>query len=106
MNWNYNDLGSGNCVGSVYDPPHCVGYNNGEVHEGFEILCRRGSDGAVVFVYLKLFIIGITAPGTVNVSLWMICRAVKQQEQVNAGYEAICVHSQHCPSDSIWCKQP
>ncbi len=40
-----NDAGAGICTSPVYYPPHCYGYDVGEIRDGFEIPCGRGSDG-------------------------------------------------------------
>ena len=39
---NYNDDGSGVCISPAYNPPHCIGYEDGQVREGFTFLyfCR------------------------------------------------------------------
>ena len=66
---------------SVYDPPHCVGYENGEIREGFTIPCGRGRDGAVIFYYFMAFITFCIIPVVICISLRMIYRAVKLQEK-------------------------
>ena len=42
---NLNDDGGGNCYAPVYEPPHCAGYSDGEVRDGFNIPCGQGRDG-------------------------------------------------------------
>jgi len=84
---NDNDTGSGNCVYPVYDPPHCIGYDVGEVREGFDIPCGRGRDGAVLFVYVAFFVtFCVVPPIIIGMSFGMIYRAAKQQEQANLRY--------------------
>jgi len=85
---NLNHRGNGLCTLVVYDPPHCIGYADGDVHEGFEVPCGRGHDGAVLFYYFAFFFTFFAVPIIIGVSLWMIYRAVKQQEQAIARYGA------------------
>jgi hypothetical protein len=66
---------------SVYNPPHCVGYEDGEIREGFTIPCGRGRDGAVVFYYSMAFVTFCIVPVVICVSLGMIYNAVKLQEK-------------------------
>ena len=53
---NYNDNGGGSCFKAVYNPPHCEGYEDGQIPEGFKIPCGRGRDGAVLFYYIVMFV--------------------------------------------------
>ena len=55
---NFNDKGTGICIAPVYEPPHCIGYEDGETRDGFDIPCGRGRDGAVIFYYLNGFVNG------------------------------------------------
>ena len=45
-NQNANANG-GICNRPIYKPPHCIGYEDGNILEGFEIPCGCGRDGAV-----------------------------------------------------------
>ena len=41
----FNNMGFGGpCYPSTYHPPHCEGYENGIIPEGFTVPCGRGSD--------------------------------------------------------------
>jgi len=70
----------------VYDPPHCIGYEDGDIREGFTIPCGRGRDGAVLFAYVVFFITLLIAPCVVAISLGLIYRGVRQQEMKMARY--------------------
>lgn len=86
VNENLNDGGGGSCFEAVYDPPHCVGYEDGEVPEGFDIPCGRGRDGAIVFYYGVMFFTLFILPIIIGVSLGMIYRAVLRQEKTISRY--------------------
>lgn len=79
--------GGGLCYAPVYEPPHCVGYEDGEIREGFEIPCGRGHDGVPLLYYLAFFITFFAVPIIVGVSLWMIYKAVHRQERTIARYD-------------------
>ena len=85
---NLNNAGGGTCYDAIYNPPHCDGYEDGEIPEGFEIPCGRGRDGAVLFYYVALFVTLFIVPIIVGVSLAMIYRAVSKQERSIARYGA------------------
>jgi len=70
----------------VYDPPHCIGYEDGDIREGFTIPCGRGRDGAVLFAYLVSFITFLIVPCVIAISLGIIYRGVRQQEKKMARY--------------------
>jgi len=101
---NYNaELGDGDCTGSpTYNPPHCEGYNEGEVREGFEIPCGRGRFGNLyaVSVTLCAAILWVT-PITICVSLGTIYRSVTEQERRIARYGvgALNPSAQHTSGD-------
>ncbi|KAL7475146.1 hypothetical protein ACHAW6_001072 [Cyclotella cf. meneghiniana] len=88
INGNINDGGGGSCYVPIYKPPHCVGYEDGEIREGFTIPCGRGRDGAVTFYYTMLFITFCVVPVVICVSLGMIYRAMKLQEKALSRYGA------------------
>ena len=87
-NKNLNEGGGGNCYVPTYDPPHCIGYEDGQVREGFEIPCGRGRDGAVTFANVAVLITFFVVPMVVLVSLGLIYRSVLQQEKRSARYGA------------------
>jgi hypothetical protein len=84
----FNDGGRGNCNAPIYKPPHCIGYEDGETREGFDIPCGRGHDGAPVIFYLGGAIIAFIVPLIIGTSLGMIYRSVSKQENNMASYGA------------------
>merc|ERR1712038_277414 len=81
----YHNSGSGMCVVGVNYPPHCVGYDVGEVRPGFEIACGSGLEGfeissivAVLFPIISIIVMIIC--------LGMIYRTVQKQEREVAKY--------------------
>jgi len=89
----------------VYDPPHCIGYEDGDIREGFTIPCGRGRDGAVLFAYLVSFITFLIVPCVIAISLGIIYRGVRQQEKKMARYgESVLIQSPQptaaCTNDS------
>eukprot|EP00956_Cyclotella_meneghiniana_P020458 scaffold36249_cov36-Cyclotella_meneghiniana.AAC.3 len=52
VNKNYNAGESGQCSTTpIYNPPHCQGYEDGEVREGFTIPCGRGRGEAFYLTF-------------------------------------------------------
>eukprot|EP00579_Thalassiosira_antarctica_P000773 CAMPEP_0201866146 /NCGR_PEP_ID=MMETSP0902-20130614/821_1 /ASSEMBLY_ACC=CAM_ASM_000551 /TAXON_ID=420261 /ORGANISM="Thalassiosira antarctica, Strain CCMP982" /LENGTH=166 /DNA_ID=CAMNT_0048391055 /DNA_START=162 /DNA_END=659 /DNA_ORIENTATION=- len=88
VNHNLNADTHGGCYGAVYDPPHCIGYEDGQIREGFEIPCGRGRDGAVTFysVYFLALLLGTLI--VIVTSLGVIYRDVSNQEKRMARYGA------------------
>ncbi|KAL9188595.1 hypothetical protein ACHAXT_006973 [Thalassiosira profunda] len=84
---NINSDGKGMCFVPVYDPLHCIGYEDGEIRDGFEIPCGRGRDGAVLFSYIGFFATLLTVPIIISILLGMIYRSVRQQEKRMERYE-------------------
>lgn len=83
---NFNLGSGGNCYMAVYRPPHCIGYEDGQVREGFDIPCGRGSDGAMLFYYFSGYTTLLAVPIIIGVSLGSIYRSVLQQERIMRGY--------------------
>jgi len=96
---NFNDGGGGNCFAPIYEPPHCIGYEDGETREGFEIPCGRGHDGAVLFYYLNGFGTLFLVPLVVGTSLGVIYRSVSKQENKMASYGASTLNATQTASD-------
>eukprot|EP00579_Thalassiosira_antarctica_P024422 CAMPEP_0201986796 /NCGR_PEP_ID=MMETSP0904-20121228/91460_1 /ASSEMBLY_ACC=CAM_ASM_000553 /TAXON_ID=420261 /ORGANISM="Thalassiosira antarctica, Strain CCMP982" /LENGTH=468 /DNA_ID=CAMNT_0048540873 /DNA_START=210 /DNA_END=1617 /DNA_ORIENTATION=- len=86
VNQNLNTSMAGSCVVPVYDPPHCIGYEDGQVREGFEIPCGRGRDGAPTFALVYFFILTFGTPIVIGTSLGMLYRDLSKQEKRMARY--------------------
>eukprot|EP00579_Thalassiosira_antarctica_P001931 CAMPEP_0201876728 /NCGR_PEP_ID=MMETSP0902-20130614/8336_1 /ASSEMBLY_ACC=CAM_ASM_000551 /TAXON_ID=420261 /ORGANISM="Thalassiosira antarctica, Strain CCMP982" /LENGTH=153 /DNA_ID=CAMNT_0048404031 /DNA_START=47 /DNA_END=505 /DNA_ORIENTATION=+ len=71
VNQNLNDNMGGICIMPVYDPLHCIGYEDGQVREGFKIPCGRGRDGAVTFWFVGYSIFFYGTPIVIGTSLGM-----------------------------------
>jgi len=78
--------GGGNCYAPVYRPLHCIGYEDGEIREGFDIPCGRGHDGAVLVYYGGLFTIMFVVPLIIGSSLGIIRMSVLKQENLMTRY--------------------
>eukprot|EP00553_Chaetoceros_curvisetus_P015258 CAMPEP_0204645080 /NCGR_PEP_ID=MMETSP0718-20130828/1927_1 /ASSEMBLY_ACC=CAM_ASM_000674 /TAXON_ID=230516 /ORGANISM="Chaetoceros curvisetus" /LENGTH=149 /DNA_ID=CAMNT_0051666825 /DNA_START=114 /DNA_END=559 /DNA_ORIENTATION=+ len=61
-----NDGGGGICNWSAHYPPHCQGYGVGDVRDGFEIPCYRGSEGADTFLISQM--VGLLIPGVIIIA--------------------------------------
>jgi len=99
VNKNYNGGGRGVCNTPIYNPPHCQGYEDGEVREGFTIPCGRGQGEAF---FLIVSIVATTIPPVViGVSLAMLYRHVSNQEKRMSHYGtgALDTSSEQSPSD-------
>ena len=83
---NLNNGGGGICYAAVYDPPHCSGYEDGQIPDGFVIPCGRGRDGLVGLFYGLMLMTLFVVPIVVGVSLIVIYRFVSKQERKNARY--------------------
>lgn len=97
---NANDDGGGVCFDPVYEPPHCIGYEDGQIREGFEIPCGRGRDGALIFRYLAFFLTLFGTPIFVGISLGIIYRSVLQQERKMSRYGASTFNHQNQNSNN------
>jgi len=70
------------CLAPVYEPPHCIGIEDGQVREGFEIPCGRGSDGPSQIIFLVGFSFVIfVSPTIIGVTLGIMYRHVSRQER-------------------------
>eukprot|EP00956_Cyclotella_meneghiniana_P035354 scaffold114268_cov37-Cyclotella_meneghiniana.AAC.4 len=82
----YNDGGTGSCLTATYNPPHCDGYEDGEVREGFTIPCGRGQ--GEVFYTISGIVVLLIPPVVIGVSLAMLYRHVSKQEKIMSRYGA------------------
>jgi len=100
VNKNYNAGESGQCSTTpIYNPPHCQGYEDGEVREGFTIPCGRGRGEAFYLTFGGLST--IITPIVIGVSLGMLYRHVSKHEKRMARYGIGALHtsSEQSPSD-------
>jgi len=79
----YNPYGGSACIAPTnYGVPHCIGIEDGEVREGFEIPCGRGGDGpSTIIFYVGFSFIIFWSPTTTSVTLGMMHRHVSRQER-------------------------
>lgn len=83
---NLNTDSTGTCFTSIYDPPHCDGYEDGDVRDGFEIPCGRGGDGFPAFSDALRLASMFVPPVVIGTSLGMIYRDVWKAESRVARY--------------------
>mmetsp|Transcript_5681 Transcript_5681/g.12474 ORF Transcript_5681/g.12474 Transcript_5681/m.12474 type:complete len:445 (-) Transcript_5681:631-1965(-) len=81
----------GECFLPVYDPPHCIGYEDGQVREGFEIPCGRGSDAYAAFSYAWALVLSFGTPITVVATLGMMFKHVSQLDKRITRYGAAAI---------------
>ncbi len=81
----FNAHGNVPCISVYHYPPHCFGYDVGEVREGFKIACGRGLDGAWISSLASMVLVIIPVI-PMAVSLTMIHRVVRKQERKLARY--------------------
>ncbi len=99
--------GVGICTWPVHYPPHCYGYDVGEVRDGFDIPCGRGLQGAVTFL-IGAMVLMLIPVFIIIASLAVIYRAVKKQESkistygVNALNISTNVNDNDTQNDSMW----
>lgn len=80
VNDNYNNSGAWDCVSSpTYYPPHCLGYDDGTVPEGFEIPCGRGSGEN--FYLVSVMVNFFAPPVIIGGTLGLLFRTVSKQER-------------------------
>jgi hypothetical protein len=82
----FNGPNGGICFGEPYFPPHCIGYEVGDIPEGYSIPCGRGADEdghaslQSIALYVGFFLILIIAPLTILVTMAMMFRSVIEIE--------------------------
>jgi hypothetical protein len=79
------------CVVGPNDPPHCIGYENGDTPEGFSIPCGRGDGGENQILYLVTAIGGfgstmIVTPAIIAGTMLLMYRSVSKIEQRMRNY--------------------
>ncbi|KAL7529401.1 hypothetical protein ACHAWF_002965 [Thalassiosira exigua] len=85
----FNPNIGGTCQGSspVYFPPHCTGFQDGEIPPGFTVPCGRGRN-AHAFKLGIGFITMFLVPIIVGVTLFLIYKVVSKQERIISTYGA------------------
>ena len=96
MNANVGGLCS---AADFYYPPHCDGYEDGYIPEGFEIPCGRGRSVQII-IYITSSVTLFLVPITIGSSLWIIYRSVLRTEQRNARYGAGALRPNHSQPES------
>mmetsp|Transcript_12347 Transcript_12347/g.35302 ORF Transcript_12347/g.35302 Transcript_12347/m.35302 type:complete len:469 (-) Transcript_12347:82-1488(-) len=87
VNQNYNTTGAGVCtLAPIYEPGHCVGYEDGDIRPGFEIPCGRGKQEALYRWFS--FVVFMIPPVVIVIAFAMIYGAVRQQEKTIGRYGA------------------
>jgi uncharacterized membrane protein len=79
----YNVASGGNCYATMYLPPHCIGYEAGDIPEGYSIPCIRGGKydclGLRAMAH-NLWIL-IIAPVIILVTMTMMFKSVSSTEK-------------------------
>ena len=80
----FNNVGFGGpCYPSTYHPPHCEGYENGMIPEGFTVPCGRGSD-----FYSKTSSLLLITPIVIVGTMTSMYRTVRKIENNMQNYGA------------------
>ena len=87
----YNASGGVACFMVPNDPPHCIGYENGDTPEGFSIPCGRGDGGENPILYLVTSIVGfgsvlIVTPTVIIGTMLLMYRSVSKIEKNMRNY--------------------
>ena len=73
------------CWAYQYNPPHCKGYEDGVVPDGYEVPCGRGPYGKLL-LWLGVMPLAFCAPLAMIVSMTMTYRTVLKMEKKMAKY--------------------
>uniref|UniRef100_A0A7S3QE63 G-protein coupled receptors family 1 profile domain-containing protein n=1 Tax=Chaetoceros debilis TaxID=122233 RepID=A0A7S3QE63_9STRA len=77
----------GFCGGPSYNPGHCIGYDDGEVPDGFTIPCGRGnSDIGRIWYRSLLAWVGIAPLIIIGTSLTLVYKSVLKNEEKMSRY--------------------
>jgi hypothetical protein len=73
------------------DPPHCIGYESGDMPKGFSIPCGRGDGGENPILYPVTSIVGfgsvlIVTPTVIGATMLLMYRSVSKIEQRMQNY--------------------
>ena len=64
-----------------YRPPHCVGYKDGEIPDGYEIPCGSGGEKSTRVIILLTAIMSVITIGVILISMALIYCAVRSNEK-------------------------
>jgi hypothetical protein len=86
--YNVNDS---NCFLRQNDPPHCIGYENGDRPKGFSTPCGRGDGGENPILYRVMLIVGfgsvlIATPTVIVGTMLLMYRSLSKIEQSMQNY--------------------
>lgn len=83
----YNDYGSVTCISPEYYPPHCIGYNSGEIRyeDGFTIPCSPRGGGYRLFIFVFYFsLLTILPPVIIGTCFILIeCKVMKSEKRMS-----------------------
>ncbi len=84
----FNSSGGHFCFVRPYIPPHCIGYEDGEIIEGFSIPCGRGNSVDNNFFLSRMVILGVAIlpPVIISTTMVMMYRTVLKIERKSARY--------------------
>ncbi len=85
LNDMFNPELGGSCVEPFHDLPHCSGFEDGEVRDGFTIPCGRGSKGGGKLLIITMMI-WCAPPVIIIFSLGIVYDAVLKQEKKISKY--------------------
>ena len=84
---NYNPNEEGECATEpLYNPPHCIGFEVGEIRDGFTIPCGRGSGWTASFYYIVTFVVFLACPIVICICLFLMFKAVRRLESRTSTY--------------------
>jgi len=84
---NLNVDPTGLCWLPVHDPPHCIGFEDGTIRDGFTIPCGRGRDTKLIYILL-FALVAVSPPIIITISLMLIYKAVVEIEARLSKYGA------------------
>jgi hypothetical protein len=88
----FNGSNGGVCFADPYAPPHCIGYEVGDIPEGYSIPCGRGGplDGhaklRTIALFGALLLALIIAPATIVITMTSMFRSVAKIEKRMQNY--------------------
>lgn len=89
VNGNYNSDTVGNCTGPVNNAPHCTGYEDGVVREGFEVPCGRGRTGgpelSTIYLSTIIFATPVVIIGSLALIYWSVLKSEKKLSKYGSG---------------------